>query len=173
LGCVGTTHEVIVGSTIYAMDPLNGAVVARSLEGDNRVVFTAGERVQITEGLHDALRRDLPAQSIMSGAPADTIESALQRLLPIGASLPTWTTMIADPSGRLWLRVEECSATPDEGQHYDVVSVEGELEGRVSVPSSSRLLAVRGNLALIVRRDELEVEHLELYEIHAEPRVVD
>jgi hypothetical protein len=104
----------------------------------------------------------------MSGAPGYTIESDLQRLLPIGASLPAWTTMIADPSGRLWLRVEECSATPDETQHYDVVSVEGELEGRVSVPSSLRLLAVRGDLALIVRRDELEVEHLELYEIHPE-----
>jgi hypothetical protein len=168
LGCVGTAHEVIVGSTIYAMDPLNGAVVSRSLEGDDRVVFRAGERGQISEGLHDALRRDLQVQSVMSGAPGDTIESALQRLLPIGASLPAWTTMIADPSGRLWLRVEECSATPDETQHYDVVSVEGELEGRVSVPSSLRLLAVRGDLALIVRRDELEVEHLELYEIHPE-----
>jgi hypothetical protein len=162
-GCAAAIGEVTIGGELFAMDAVNGVITAYTADGESRTVFTASERVQVTADLHDALLRDLPNQPIFTGIPPDTLRNAFQRLLPVGTLLTRWTSIFADPTGRLWLRTLECSGLPAESEDYEIVTVDGEYLGRISIPGTLAVRAVRGDRVLVHRTDELEVEHIDLY----------
>jgi hypothetical protein len=164
-GCAATPAEATIGGTIYAMDAANGVISAHPIGGESRTVFVAGDRKQVTQEVRDQVREHIANTSFMATVPPDTIANVLQRGLPVGALLPTWTGMIADPTGRLWLRTEECGAPATDLRTHQIITTEGEPLATIGIPTAWSIQAVRGELVLVVRRDELGVEHLEMYTI--------
>jgi hypothetical protein len=164
-GCAATPAEVTIGGTIYAMDATNGVVTAHSIDAAARTVFVAGDRKQVTQELRDRVREQLTNSSFLATVPPDTIANVLQRGLPVGALLPPWTGMIGDPSGRLWLRTEECGGPVAELRTHEIITTAGEPLATIDIPTAWSIQAVRGERVLVVRRNDLGVEHLEMYTI--------
>jgi hypothetical protein len=165
-GCGATSAEVVLGTYVYAMNANAGTVTRYSVHGEGQVVYGTQNREYVTDQTTSDIRRNLSESSFTSTAPNDTVDAVLERTLSIGTALPAWTGMIGDPSGRIWLRTAECPAPSTGNREYEIVDLEGRQHGSISIPASWRLLAVNGSRILVVRRDELDVEHLELYQMH-------
>src|SRR5690606_29883698 len=98
-------------------------------------------------------------------APPDAVEAMLERIGEVGSPIPSkWSEVLPDPIGRLWLRVVDCAARP-ELQEWQVIDTAGAPVATALVPSALDVLAVHGSRLLARRRDELDVEHVELYRI--------
>jgi hypothetical protein len=165
-GCAATSDEVTIGSEIFSMDAVNGVIQAQDIGGVSRTVYRADSRVKATAELHQSLQNELVARPIGSSSiPVDTIANAIERYLPVGSLLPTWTSMIADPTGRLWLRSQTCTGVPIGSEEYEVISLDGKYLGTISVSDSRRVLAVRGNRVLVTWSDELGIERVGLYRL--------
>ena len=82
----------------------------------------------------------------------------------IGQPLPLFGSPFADANGNLWLPSYR-PAYPEEGSPYTVISLEGEWLGQVETPRRLRILDVTGGLVLGVLRDEMDVEHVVVYEL--------
>jgi hypothetical protein len=148
------------------MDAVNGVIQAQDIGGVSRTVYRADSRVKATAELHQSLQNELVARPIGSSSiPVDTIANAIERYLPVGSLLPTWTSMIADPTGRLWLRSQTCTGVPIGSEEYEVISLDGKYLGTISVSDSRRVLAVRGNRVLVTWSDELGIERVGLYRL--------
>lgn len=158
--CVARSGETVIDAFLFVMNAVDGTVSSLSVQGESQLVYRSPQRRYITEGLYSELR---PHMSVnMPDPPNDTIEAAMRRTLPIGAALPAWTDLIGDPSGRLWLRTYGCTDTA-KTDTYGVIDIRGTELGTVSIPRSLRVLAVRGDRVLVLRHDDLGVEHVELY----------
>jgi hypothetical protein len=95
----------------------------------------------------------------------DSTRPAAEQIGGVGDPLPSaWMQIVPDPTGRLWLRVAECFRHPDP-RVWEIIDTSGTLVARVEIPRSSRLIAVRGDRALIVRSDSLGVEHVESFRV--------
>ena len=82
----------------------------------------------------------------------------------IGQPVPLFGSPFADANGNLWLPSYR-PAYPEEGSPYTVISLEGEWLGQVETPRRLRILDVTGGLVLGVLRDEMDVEHVVVYEL--------
>jgi hypothetical protein len=159
LSCTGAVLTAVVDSAIYLVDTLEGTVLTARPAALPIEMFRTSYRPRITAEMQAALRRSL------SSAPQDTVERVIRRIGEVGDPLPSWSAVIADPTGRLWLQRAECPALSSGDGMWDIVSVKGEPIGTFSMPDSLSVRAVRGHHMLVVRRDSLEVEHLELYRV--------
>jgi hypothetical protein len=76
---------------------------------------------------------------------------------------PRVADLLFDDDGRLWA----ARGGPEDSEHrlWDVLSAEGEHIAVVRIPAGIRLRAVSAEHAVGVRRDEMEVEHVELFQI--------
>jgi hypothetical protein len=120
---------------------------------------------RFAEGLRKDLVRVNPGRSEAELAPF--IEEQIARLdVPRGAVLPLAQTMSGDDRGRVWL--PEYMPTPGFDfypSRYDVVDADGTWLGPVQMPPRFRLLDVAGGRVLGVQLDELDVEHVVVYEL--------
>jgi hypothetical protein len=129
------------------------------------------EPVPITEefvaSYKEAYARDLVRVNPGNDNVGQFIERQLARLeVPPGATFPIAQTMYGDDVGRVWL--PEYMPTPGFDFYptwYEVVDSDGTWLGRVQMPPRFRLLDVAGERVLGVQLDELEVEHVVVYQL--------
>jgi hypothetical protein len=161
-GCVPRMIEVSVGSSLYIAEPGAGVVSAVDASGAVADVYRSEARQPITEEMRERLRTMFAV--LRRPPPADSVESVFRQMGEVGDPLPAWEGAVPDPSGRLWLERSRCFEPPGPTT-YDVIDTAGVRMGTVTLPPEWTLLAARGDRVLVVRRDELDVEHVELYRI--------
>lgn len=149
----------------------------RFYEGDNesyelRAYSMAGQLLQIIRK-HGANRAvtasDVAAleDSILDGSTgADRQQrlSFLERLPPHPETYPAYAAEIyVDADAHLWVR--ESAPPESEYSAWSVFSPDGRLLGTVDLPVRGRLLDVGADYLLLLRRDALDVEYVEMYRL--------
>jgi hypothetical protein len=158
--CAARPYEAALGAELFAADAAAGILFAIDVQGGVREVFRAQERLPMTRLHLDSIRSWIDFSEGGDLSPA--LEAALARIGSVGDPQPAWTGIITDPTGRLWLRRQECYG---DFQAFDIVRSTGEFEGSVEVPGDYTVISVYGDRVLVVRRDMVGVEHVEQYRI--------
>jgi len=162
--CLPVVRYTMVGGTVYGVHTGTATVFAIDASGAHREIFRDPERGTITSRMIDEIKRLMHGDG-KAPAPPDAVEAMLARIGEVGSPIPSkWSEVRPDPAGRLWLRVADCAARP-ELHEWQVIDTTGVLVAKALVPSALDVLAVRGSRLLARRRDELDVEHVELYRI--------
>ena len=164
--CIAYAEEAVIGGVIFAL--VNGsAVQGFSSEGNSWEVYRATSTPRLTERHLEAVRGLFRNDSRFSelDVPEDVLGSALRRIGDIGDPLPAWVRVSPDPSGRLWLERGSCGAPLDGPKTFDIIDVETGYVASVVIPKQLRVLGVRDEWVLVLRRGNLDVEHVELYEL--------
>jgi hypothetical protein len=91
-------------------------------------------------------------------AMTDVVEST-----PIRETMPAYRSILLDRAGNLW--VEEYRRPSDSVPRWTVFSDEGEMLGTMSMPDSFELEDVGDDYVLGTWQDELEIEHVQMYEL--------
>jgi hypothetical protein len=149
----------------------------RFYEGDNesyelRAYSMAGQLLQIIRkhGAHRVVTAsdvDALEDSILdgsSGADRQQRLVILDRLPPHPETYPAYAAeLYVDVDLNLWVR----ESAPPESDYsaWSVFSPEGRLIGTVDMPVRGRLLDVGADYLLLLRRDVLDVEYVELYRL--------
>ena len=97
---------------------------------------------------------------------ADLISEAMfgEQFLP--DRLPALSAMLIDDESRMWVSAFRASADQwSQSRAWHVVGPSGRPLAQVILPDNSRLVAMRGRRVALVVRDELDVEHVRLYEL--------
>jgi len=124
-------------------------------------VYVARSRLPITEAVRAGLGAWIMGNRI--SPPPDTLESFFRRMGEVGDPLPAWQDVLPDPSGRLWLEFPRCHTAKPAS--FLVIDTQGREVATIDVAEDVRVLAVRDDLALVVRNDALGLEFIELYRI--------
>lgn len=155
----GATTRVVAGdSTIFMADTHERNI--RVIDFHGTVVHHirwAGEDVPVT----GADRADT-REAVMSGLRNEARRGDFERWLtdvPYPVTKPTLDQVVVDTEGRLWVQVIE----PSGSDNWLVFDVEGALTARASIPEGLTVLHIGPDHILGVRRDELDVEFVELY----------
>lgn len=77
---------------------------------------------------------------------------------------PAYGRLVVDTDGNLW--VAEYRRRYQEMDRWNVLSVDGRWLGVVETPPGLLIYDIGGDYVLGVRRDELEVEYVQLHELH-------
>lgn len=83
--------------------------------------------------------------------------------LPYPEVLPPYGTTLADSEGNLW--VEEFRMSAEEPCEWSVFDADGVWLGRLTLPDGLEVFEIGSDYILGKRIDELEVEHVDLYEL--------
>jgi hypothetical protein len=83
--------------------------------------------------------------------------------MPVPDVMPALAGIQVDRRGYLW--VERYPRPGDEFSLYDVVDPEGELVGKVSLPSGLEILEIGEDYLMALYRDELGVEYLRIHRL--------
>jgi hypothetical protein len=83
--------------------------------------------------------------------------------MPVPAVMPAMAGIQVDGRGYLW--VEGYPRPGDEASLYDVLDPEGELVGKISLPSGLQILEIGEDYLMALYRDELEVEYLRIHRL--------
>jgi hypothetical protein len=153
--CLPEQNVAVLGSTSFVAE--GHELVAIGVDGSRRAIHRATNPPRVTRAMRDGLAGLRVAM--------DSTRPAAEQIGGVGDPLPSaWMQIVPDPTGRLWLRVAECFRHPDP-RVWEIIDTSGTLVARVEIPRSSRLIAVRGDRALIVRSDSLGVEHVESFRV--------
>jgi len=80
---------------------------------------------------------------------------------------PALGELLLDDAGRLWVSRFAPTTEPWDQQHmWHVLDATGRPLARLTLPEGTRLVAVSRDRLAVVRRDELDVEHVEVYAWH-------
>lgn len=82
--------------------------------------------------------------------------------VPIPSHAPTIARLLVAHDGDLWI---ETYATPGGPHHWLVIGPTGESIGRAVLPNALRLESVGDSLAIAVWQDEVDVEHVALFDV--------
>lgn len=167
--CVPDLYSTTVRTEMVVVDGGRAEVVVHGLDGRERVVYRSEARTPVDDALRASLRARLAERGAFPES-RDSIEVLLDRVGLPGGSVPKWSGVVADPTGRLWLRRADCSgvaaARDARSSQWDIVSLEeGELLGTVAVPAHYRVRAARGTRLVVSRTDSLGIEYLELHRV--------
>jgi hypothetical protein len=91
---------------------------------------------------------------------------AIERTLdamPMHSTMPAISSMRVDDSGNIW--IQTYSRPGDENRDWWVFSISGRLLGSVQAPANFRLLQIGEDFVLGRWRDDLDVEHVQLYQL--------
>lgn len=155
-GCLPQVFSAVVGSEVYVVRGDSG-VVHRVRDGGLHPLYATPALPRLTAGDIAALRRSL------NRAPQDTVDAVLGRHGSVGAVAPVvWGRVVVDPAGRLWLGRSSCEKKYPS--LWEVVDTSGVLVGWAEIPPMW-LSAVRGETAMFVWADSLEVQHVELFRV--------
>jgi hypothetical protein len=171
-GCVPRPAEVVIGNELFAADAASGVVHAFGEDRFVREAYRASERQSFTAEIRTALEARLERRFAIPGreAPAhvrrDVLQDVRNRIADLGNQLPAWQRVLADPEGRLWLQRSVCPLGGGDDV-FDVVTIEGQRLGSVTIPEGMTVLAVRGDDVLVRRIGELDIQHVEMYRLTA------
>lgn len=115
---------------------------------------------------------DRPRRAFMAESRADWCPSGCQSggngrptiEWPLPDHLPYFMGLLLSSNGDLWIR-EVPRGLDDQDQVWTILDRSRQTVGHVIVPQAFRLLDIHGERILVVRRDVLDVEHLEIYTI--------
>lgn len=86
--------------------------------------------------------------------------------MPVPSTLPAFSSLKVDSEGNLW--VQEYPAPAAEGTEWTVFDPEGRMLGGVSMPDRFRPMRIGGASVLGVWKDDLDVEHVQMYRLEKE-----
>jgi hypothetical protein len=157
--CMARVLDMVIGSSIYVVDPDAGQVIALSVDGGRRVVYQSRSRPLVTEAVLAKLR------SVYSDAPADTLTALLRRFGKVGDPLPSpWDRVMADAEGRIWLRNINCESGRERSL-WEVIDTVGTLLAVARPLSNYALRAARGNLVAAVTFDSMDQPYMNLFRL--------
>lgn len=131
-------------------------------DGSRRIVRWESTPAPITEAeIEDWRQRTLELFDLKLSQ--DQVMRMLDQV-PIPSARPAYSQINLDPKGNLWVRTGPSGSGREVSSDYLVFDPEGVLLGRVAVPHL-RVLDIGDDYILGIRRDELEVEYLEIYGI--------
>lgn len=155
-GCLPQVFSAVVGPDVYVVRGDSG-MVHRVRDGGLHPLYATPALPRLTSADLDALRRSL------NRAPQDTVLAVLGRYGSVGAIAPVvWGRAVVDPAGRLWLGRSSCEKRYPS--LWEVVDTSGVLVGWAETPPMS-FMAVRGETAMFLRGDSLDVEYVELFRV--------
>ncbi len=136
-------------------------IAVRSADGslDRLLRFDRPSR-QVTSTDVAAMKRQQVGH--VNGNMRREIEKSLDEA-PVPATMPAYGGMIADAAGDLW--VAEYRTPGTSGTRWLVFDADGRLLGPVNGPDHFTALDIGDDYVLGVRKDEMDVEHVELYRI--------
>jgi len=82
---------------------------------------------------------------------------------PVPATMPAYNAILLDREGNLW--VEEYNRPDDAVPRWRVFNAAGEMLGTMSLPERFELADVGDDYVLGTWEDELEIEHVRMYEL--------
>ena len=153
------THLAVLGRHLYLGDATEFEYTVRTLGG-------ALER--IVRGSRDlTLKPEVVRAEFLARYGPDPSPSALEAIRdwPRPDRMPAYRELRVDGAGAVWLAEHRGRAvyeTSPSANAWDVFSPDGEWLGRVHTPGRFRVLEIGLDYVLGVRRDELDVEHVEL-----------
>lgn len=131
----------------------DGSMLARWRSSESKMPLLADLR----EAHRDSLLQDNPFSAGMAAAYADGL-----RDLPYPDSLPFFSGMTTDRTGRVWLsRVRPGEATPV----WAIIERDGRVSRFVRTRSRVSILTVTETRVFVVATDALDVEYVEVYEL--------
>jgi hypothetical protein len=83
--------------------------------------------------------------------------------MPVPETMPAYEALLVDAEGNLW--VEEYRRPGDERPRWTVFDPDGVMLGVVEFPERFRVYQIGADFVLGRWRDELDVEHVQLYEL--------
>jgi hypothetical protein len=150
--CTPRYFETVVGATLYVVDQDSGTLQSVTADGASRTIYTSRLRRAITEKIIAFFIRPYEAAQISR----DSMDLVLRRFGKPGDPLPyTWDAIVADPGGRIWLRLAECELDAIRGERaWEVIDTAGALVGVHR--SRSNLRSILNDRALVVTYDSLD-----------------
>lgn len=91
------------------------------------------------------------------------VRERLLEELPVGEAYPAFAELAAGQEGRLWAR--EPAAPGADTAVWSIYGRSGLLEGRIRLPARFEIQEIGADFLLVLRRDELGVERIELWEL--------
>jgi hypothetical protein len=162
LECTPRDLAVVVGDVLYVADQAAGRILALSTDGTQREIYRSLRRPRVTAAILADLRRSY----LRDGTPPDSIAAVLARFGREGSPLPfTWESILADPSGRLWLQVAKCIG-PGE-REWEVIDTTGRALATFR-SGAGGVRAVRGNRAAVITADSVDVIYVNLFRIRSQ-----
>jgi hypothetical protein len=161
------TAFAVAGDRFYEGDNETYEIRAYSVDGQLlQIIRKQGAQRAITATDVRAFQDSV--LSAASGADRQQAFVLLDRLPPHPETYPAFAGELrVDGDQDLWVR----ESTPPETQQsaWSVFSREGKLLGNVELPVRAKLLDVGTDYVLILRRDALDVEYVELYRLRRAP----
>jgi len=154
-----------IQDTLFVADGLGGTITVWSVTGEMvRTIRVPGEP------LAGADARRLLEQRLTS--PADSFWLRIMRESPGVDSIPTFSDMLTDDAGRLWVK-RYAPATDSHlvrrertGGTWLVLDAAGTLIATVTMPAGVRLMDAHDDHVAALSRDSLGVERALVYEVH-------
>ena len=81
--------------------------------------------------------------------------------VPYNETFPAFETAVLGPGNMVWIALYARPA--DETRAWLVVGPDGQLRGRMDLPSGARVLAISADRFALLQRDELDVEDFRVY----------
>lgn len=184
--CFAQVLHAVVGDAIVIADSKGGTVLSIGRSDSARVVVEVEERPVVSTHILQAARDTLdaivrrtvgtttiqdpagrPYQLTVRGPPSSAVEGVLERIGQVGKPLPsTWSEMVPDRRGRVWLREAACLTDDPSGiGRWHVVDLAGGLVAVAAIPQDVRPLAADGDRLLARVTDSLGVEHIAIFNV--------
>jgi hypothetical protein len=175
-GRPGTTYLGPIGSLtttrekIYYSYPDGWNIEVRSPDGTLIELIRRSYTPVTVTAAHEAAAKSIYARQLAS-LEGPRLERILQsmRFAPV---MTVHNRMLVDPTGALWVNESDADAILDQtasilgaGRWWSVFSPEGRWLGRVRMPDGLTVLSIGRDNVAGIRRDELDVEHVQLYEL--------
>lgn len=122
------------------------------------------------EAARDSVLHSLKAMREQAPELARQFEEEYLRPDMLGTAKPILSKILVDPSDRIWLmafapRAEWWS----QGDRWHVLGIDGTPIARIRLPPRSRLAEVGKDRIAVIRIDDLDVQHLEIYSLDGFP----
>ncbi len=126
---------------------------------------------RLIRGPHVNLRvtpehRQRYVQLQLEGTTDEAWRARLRKLLaemPFPETMPAYRDLVVDADGNLW--VADFGPPGGERWRWTVFDGEGRMLGRVEMPAAPEIYAIGSDYVLGLWRDELDIEHVRLYQL--------
>ncbi len=157
-----SSHFATHGQQFYVGTNDTYQIEVYSTEGSlTSIVRRAHENLPVTREDVAAIRSERVPES---GDPnrRRLLEEAFEAM-PVPETMPAFSTIHVDDVGNLW--VEEYNRPGDEVPCWTVFDLTGVMLGTMTFPDGLRLLTAGDDYVIGVWQDEIDVEHVQLYEL--------
>ena len=168
------TRQVPFGRREHVAVRGDGVWVGDDRAGEVRVYDATGRLVRITRLPHSPAPvtqddidryRERTLEEVEAGRLAEERRRLDQ--LPAAETLPAFTSLGVDRLGRTWLRLYGSDESTPAA--WVILNPDGELAARINMPYGAQPLDAGTDYVLLYWRDELDVEHIGLYDLRAAP----